>query len=62
MLYFRKLFIVGFLLNLLKKEERDKLCTQVIVKEELDLPEEVAKRIKKVEVFTERKLWHVIER
>ena len=52
----------GVLKIFLKREESDRLCIQVIVREELKLPKEVAEDINKVEVFTENKLWQAFER
>ena len=46
----------------LKRKDGDKFCAQVIVKEELNLPEEEARNVSKVKVFTERGLWQVFER
>ncbi len=52
----------GTLKIFLKREESDRLCIQVIVREELKLPKEMAEDINRVEVFTENKLWQVFER
>ena len=46
----------------LYRKGSDRLCVQVLVKEELNLPEEVARSIEKVEVFTERGLWQVFDK
>ncbi len=46
----------------LYRRDSGRLCVQVLVKEELNLPEEVARSIEKVEVFTERGLWQVFEK